>query len=63
MTLGNARVALAQAEADLAAAEAGLARLIGSPGRVRATDDDLVREIRAAGYTGTVMSGQDLHVY
>lgn len=28
-----------------------------------ATDDDLVREIRAAGYTGTVVSGQDLHVY
>jgi ribonuclease BN (tRNA processing enzyme) len=28
-----------------------------------ATDEDLVREIRAAGYQGPVMSGQDLHVY
>jgi ribonuclease BN (tRNA processing enzyme) len=28
-----------------------------------ATDDDLVREIRAAGYTGTVVSGRDLAVY
>lgn len=28
-----------------------------------ATDEDLVREIRAAGYQGAVMSGQDLHVY
>lgn len=39
VTLGNARVALAQSEADLAAAEANLARLIGTPGRVRAVDD------------------------
>jgi ribonuclease BN (tRNA processing enzyme) len=28
-----------------------------------ATDDDLVKEIRAAGYEGVVMSGQDLRVY
>lgn len=28
-----------------------------------ATDDDLVREIRAAGYLGAVVSGQDLRVY
>lgn len=28
-----------------------------------ATDDDLVKEIRAAGYKGTVVSGQDLRVY
>jgi len=28
-----------------------------------ATDDDLVKEVRAAGYQGPVMSGQDLHVY
>ncbi len=39
VTLGNSQVALAQSLADLAAAEAGLARLIGSPGRVRAIDD------------------------
>lgn len=28
-----------------------------------ATDEDLVREIRAAGYQGPVVSGQDLRVY
>jgi ribonuclease BN (tRNA processing enzyme) len=28
-----------------------------------ATDDDLIREIRAAGYTGRVASGKDLDVY
>jgi ribonuclease BN (tRNA processing enzyme) len=28
-----------------------------------ATDEDLVKEIRAAGYQGAVVSGQDLHVY
>ena len=28
-----------------------------------ATDDDLIREIRAAGYTGRVVSGHDLDVY
>ncbi len=39
VTLGNSQVALAQSLADLSAAEAGLARLIGSPGRVRAIDD------------------------
>ncbi len=28
-----------------------------------ASDDDLVREIRAAGYTGAIVSGKDLEVY
>jgi hypothetical protein len=28
-----------------------------------ATDEDLVREIRAAGYQGRVVSGRDLDVY
>jgi ribonuclease BN (tRNA processing enzyme) len=28
-----------------------------------ATDDDLVKEVRAAGYAGAVQSGQDLRVY
>ena len=28
-----------------------------------ATDDDLIREIRAAGYTGAIVSGKDLDVY
>ena len=39
VTLGNTRVALSQAQADLIAAEAALARLIGYNGRVRAADD------------------------
>jgi outer membrane protein len=39
VTLGNTRVALSQAQADLIAAEAALARLIGYDGRVRAADD------------------------
>jgi hypothetical protein len=28
-----------------------------------ATDDDLIREIRAAGYTERLVSGKDLDVY
>jgi outer membrane protein len=39
VTLGNTRVALSQAHANLIAAEAALARLIGYNGRVRAADD------------------------
>jgi outer membrane protein len=39
VTLGNTRVALSQAQANLIAAEAALARLIGHAGRVRAADD------------------------
>ena len=39
VTVGNTRVALSQAQAGLIAAEAGLARLIGYDGRVRAADD------------------------
>ncbi|MBP2646493.1 MAG: putative outer rane macrolide efflux protein [Gemmatimonadetes bacterium] len=39
VTVGNTRVALSQAQADLIAAEAALARLIGYNGRVRAADD------------------------
>ncbi len=39
VTLGNAQVDLAQAGADLAAAEAALGRLVGVDRRVRATDD------------------------
>jgi outer membrane protein len=39
VTVGNTRVALSQAQASLIAAEAGLARLIGYDGRVRAADD------------------------
>lgn len=39
VTLGNARLELIRAGTDLAAAEAGLARLIGETGRVQAADD------------------------
>ena len=39
VTLGSARLELIRAGTDLATAEAGLARLIGETGRVRATDD------------------------
>jgi len=39
VTLGSTRLDLIQAQSDLATAEAGLARLIGEVGRVRAADD------------------------
>ena len=39
VTLGNAQLDLIRARTDLATAEAGLARLIGETGRVRALDD------------------------
>jgi outer membrane protein len=39
VTLGNAKLDLIQAQTDLATAQAGLARLIGEVGRVRAIDD------------------------
>ena len=46
VTLGNARLELIRTEADLAAAEAGLARLIGEIGRVRAVDDSAFYQVR-----------------
>ena len=48
VTLGNARLDLIRTRTDLAAAEAGLARLIGETGRVRAADDSSFREVVAA---------------
>ena len=39
VTLGNAQLELIRAQTDLATAEAGLARLIGEVGRVKAVDD------------------------
>ena len=47
VTLGNARLALIQAQTDLATAEAGLARLVGEVGRVRAVDDSSFRQVVA----------------
>ena len=48
VTLGNTRLDLIQARTDLATAEAGLARLIGEVGRVRAADDSSFRQVAMA---------------
>jgi outer membrane protein TolC len=48
VTLGNTRLDLIQAQTDLATAEAGLARLIGEAGRVRALDDSSFRRVVSA---------------
>jgi outer membrane protein len=48
VTLGGARLDLIQAQTDLATAEAGLARLIGETGRVRALDDSSLQRVIAA---------------
>jgi outer membrane protein TolC len=47
VTLGNARLDLIQAQTDLATAEAGLARLVGEIGRVRAIDDSAFSQVQA----------------
>jgi outer membrane protein len=47
VTLGTARLDLIQSQTDLATAEAGLARLIGESGRVRAADDSAFYRIVA----------------
>jgi outer membrane protein TolC len=46
VTLGNARLQLVNAQADLATAEANLGRLIGVNGRVRAADDSSYYRVR-----------------
>jgi outer membrane protein TolC len=51
VTLGNTQLDLIQAQTDLATAEAGLARLVGEAGRVRALDDSSFRQIVAPGDT------------
>ena len=48
VTLGTTQLDLIQARADLAAAEASLARLIGETGQVRALDDSSFRQVVAA---------------
>jgi outer membrane protein TolC len=48
VTLGNARLELIRAGTDLATAEAGLARLIGETGRVRAMDDSAFYQVGEA---------------
>jgi outer membrane protein TolC len=48
VTLGSARLELIRAGTDLATAEAGLARLIGETGRVKAMDDSAFYQVMAA---------------
>jgi outer membrane protein len=48
VTLGSTQLDLIQAQTDLATAEAGLARLIGESGRVRALDDSSFRQVVTA---------------
>jgi outer membrane protein TolC len=48
VTLGNARLDLIQSQTDLATAEAGLGRLIGQTGRVRAVDDSAFNQVQPA---------------
>ena len=48
VTLGNARLELINAQTDLATAEAGLARLVGEIGRVRAVDDSAFYRVAEA---------------
>jgi outer membrane protein len=47
VTLGNTQLDLIQAQTDLATAEAGLARLVGEAGRVRALDDSSFHQLAA----------------
>ncbi len=54
VTLGNARLELVRAGTDLASAEAGLARLIGETGRVRAADDSAFYQVMAAPDTAAI---------
>jgi outer membrane protein TolC len=54
VTLGNARLELIRTQTDRATAEAGLARLIGETGRVRATDDSAFYQVMAAPDTAAI---------
>jgi len=47
VTLGNTQLDLIQAQTDLATAEAGLARLVGETGRIRALDDSGFHQLAA----------------
>ncbi len=54
VTLGNARLELIRAQTDLATAEAGLARLIGETGRVKAADDSAFYRVMTAPDTAAI---------
>jgi outer membrane protein TolC len=47
VTLGSTQLDLIQAQTDLATAEAGLARLVGETGRIRALDDSSFHQLSA----------------
>ena len=47
VTLGSTQLDLIQAQTDLATAEAGLARLVGETGRIRALDDSSFHQLAA----------------
>ena len=62
VTLGNAQLQLVQAQAQLATAEAGLARLIGRTGRVGAADDSsFYRTIAEPLDTATMRADAEAH--
>ena len=54
VTLGNARLELIRAGTSLATAEAGLARLIGETGRIKATDDSAYYRVMEAPDTAAI---------
>jgi len=54
VTLGNTQLDLIQAQTDLATAEAGLARLVGEMGRVRAVDDSSFHQVVTVPDTATL---------
>jgi outer membrane protein TolC len=54
VTLGNAQLELIRSRTDLAAAEAGLARLIGEIGRVKAADDSSFYRVAAPPDTAAI---------
>jgi outer membrane protein TolC len=54
VTLGSARLELIRAQTALATAEAGLARLIGETGRVKAQDDSAFYQVVSAPDTGAI---------
>jgi outer membrane protein len=56
VTLGTAQLQLVQADAQLAASEAALARLIGAPGRVAALDDSTFHKVITSIDTAALLS-------
>jgi outer membrane protein len=56
VTLGTAQLQLVQADAQLAASEAALARLIGAPGRVAALDDSTFHRVITSIDTAALLS-------